>query len=145
MIERNPSVAARVLDVIAHASSWINTSEIYEQIEEAENITIVSVSCRDHVDAGRVERRQIAGRWCYRPLQRSLFEPVPTPADELDRTLSMPLTEPTHKPPHRSARTATAGVSMQLKLRTLDRLAEIVAEDIAAVLRAIRSDIEPTT
>ncbi len=36
MNARSPSIAARVLDVITRAPQWINTSEIYPQIEEAE-------------------------------------------------------------------------------------------------------------
>lgn len=144
-MERDPSIAARVLDVIAHAPDWINTSDIYAAVDEAENITIVSVSCRDLVAAGKAERRQISGRWCYRSLQMPLLQSRPSPAAELAHTLDHAPLEPTrHTAAGHALRAIASSIPLHLKLATLDRLAAIVADDISEVLRAIRADIEAT-
>lgn len=142
-MHRDPSVASRCLDVIEQFGGWIDTSAIYEQVAEAENITIVSVSCRDLVGAGKVVRRKFDGRWKYHAKQPDLLGNSPEVA-ELEQTLSAPVASvPAHKSAaHRLGGQAARHVPKQLKLRTLDRLAEIVAEDIAHVLRAVRGDIE---
>lgn len=141
-----PSVAARILSVIERAAAPINTSEIYAQVEEAENITLVSVTCRDLLGSKKVERIALNGRWHYQARQRDLLGPAPeaAAAEELQHIVDAPRAPPARREAARRScgRRADGTTDKTLKLRTLDRLIEIVADGIADVLRAVRKDVE---
>lgn len=136
-----PSIAARILSAIESEPDGLNTSQIYERVDEAENITLVSVTCRDLWQAGKVERDTSGGRIVYRARQRDLLgiPPADSAQDELEQTLDMPAPQPSTP----SAPVAD-GSTRQLKLRVLDKLIALFADDIANVLRAVRKDVEAT-
>jgi len=138
-----PSVAAQILTMIEAASAPVTTSQIYAAVEEATNLTHVSVSCRDLFIAGKVDRFQKMGRWYYRARQPDLLggPPANDAAADLARTLDEPASKPIPPKPRDTARRA-APIDKTLKLRTLDKLIPLVAEDIGAVLAAVRMDVE---
>lgn len=141
---QQPSVAARILAVIETAVAPINTSAIYDLVEEAENITLVSVTCRDLMAAHKVDRVSLNGRWHYIPLQRDLLGPSPdaAAAEELQRVMDTPSPPVRREAARRSCGRRADNADKALKLRTLDRLIEIVADGIADVLRDVRKDVE---
>lgn len=141
-----PSVAARVLALIETSPVPLKTSDIYREVEEASNITHVSVTCNDLLEAGKVSRFQKDGRWHYVPVQRDLLgATVETEsAEELARTLDAPPITPqaTATPRKKSGQPTERGIDRTLKLRTIDRLIPLLSDDIGAVLLAVRQDVE---
>lgn len=134
-----PSIAARVLAAIESAPGGLNTSQIYAMVDEAENVTLVSVTCRDLWNAGKVERDSTGGRIVYRARQRDLLGMAPADDDrsELEHVLDAPAASTSPAPP-----AAPTGAHKQLKLRVLDKLIALFAPDIADVLRDVRKDVE---
>lgn len=147
---QQPSIAARILKVIETSPSPIDTSRIYDQVDEAENITIVSVTCRDLMLAGKVHRVQRAGRWHYAALQPDLLgaTQATAAAEDLEQVVAAPTAPAAPRKRTRAQRICgrradtTASADNKLKLRTLDKLIALFADDIADVLRAIRKDVE---
>lgn len=141
---QQPSIAARILTVIASASAPLNTTEIYALVDEAENQTLVSVTCRDLMNAGKVQRKQVDGRWKYFPRQLDLLAdaPIPAEAEELARSIESPAAANKSRTHPMCGRRGDAGANQALKLRTLDKLIALLADDIAEVLRAVRKDVE---
>lgn len=139
-----PSIAARILSAIESEPDGLNTSQIYERVDEAENITLVSVTCRDLWQAGKVERDTSGGRIVYRARQRDLLgiPPADSAQVELEQTLDGPA--PAVTAPNQAAAHAAIGLDKQLKLRVLDKLIALFADDIANVLRGVRKDVEAT-
>lgn len=127
------STASRVLDVIAAQSAWINTSEISAQLRELEPQQ-VSSACYDLLLAKKVVRDKVNNRYVYKAYQGEMFAGAAVPdvrkpaSKQVARRMS-------------GRQSAAAGVSTTLKLRTLDRLIALLADDVAAVLKAVRNDV----
>jgi hypothetical protein len=144
-----PSVAAQVLQVIEASSAPLDTSQIYAVVEDATNMTHISVTCRDLYLAGKIDRFERGGRHVYRARQPDLLgaPPVDDEAAELARTLDTPPANASPTPQKRARHARERGIptiDKTLKLRTIDKLIALVAEDIGAVLAAVRQDVERT-
>jgi hypothetical protein len=141
-----PTLASLVLRCVQSSREPLTTSDIYQLVDSAENIAQISGCCRDLVESGRLQREQRHSRWFYTATQGDLIaaaEPEIEPREQRPRTTLGPGAPErvTGRAVAHPVRTRRAGVSREIKLRTLERLAEIVATDIADVLRAIGDDL----
>ena len=137
------SLASRVLEVICASSGWINSTEIKQRIGDVDEIAKISAALHDLWVFKKVNRQSIDGRLCYCARQLEIF---PAAAEALsDRESSVrAIKQPARHMAARAAKRPRKGarpVTEAQKLRTLDLVIRFVAEDMARVLRAIRSDL----
>jgi hypothetical protein len=136
------SLASRVLEVICASDGWINSTEIKQKLADVDETYKVSMACHDLWQAKKVNRVHLEGRLQYCARQLEIF---PSAAEDLRKPSSTPATK--QKARHIGGRTATprgAGkrpITTAQKLRTLDLVIGVVADDIARVLRVIRKEL----
>ncbi len=136
------SLASRVLELICANDGWLNSTEIKQQLGDVDPIAKVSMACHDLWQAKKVNRARLGGRLCYCVRQLELF---PAAAEDLRVPKRTPATK--QKARHLNNQTASLRraqphpISVSQKLRALDLLIGVVANDLAQGLRVIRKDV----